>query len=112
MSGEVRDVHVARLRFYADSALTVNADLKDVFQHAFTQGEFEMAAIVDLAEAEDDPGYVVEVEWVGFGKEENTWEDLAKIRDAAPQFVKTELRKLGLKRGVRERLQQQYGIVL
>ena len=71
-----------------------------------------MAAIVDLAEAEDDVGYVVEVEWVGFSKEENIWEDLAKIRDAAPQFVKTELCKMGLQRDVRATLKQEYGIVL
>ena len=52
------------------------------------------------------------MEWVGFDKEANTWEDLAKIWDAAPQFVKSELRKLGLKRGVRTQLKQQHGITL
>ena len=52
----------------------------------------------------------MEVEWVEFDK--NTWEDLAKIWDAAPQFVKSELRKFGLKRGVRMQLKQQYGITL
>ena len=48
-------------------------------------------------------------EWVKFDKE-NTWEDLAKMWDAAPDFVKSELRKLGLKGGVRSQLKQQYGI--
>ena len=38
VSGEVRDVHVARLRFYADSALAITAEVKDVFQHAFYAG--------------------------------------------------------------------------
>ena len=47
-SGEVRDVHVARMRFSADAALEITAELKEVFQNAFTQGEFEMAAIADL----------------------------------------------------------------
>ena len=68
VSGDVRDVHVARLRFYADRELAITAELKDVFQHAFTQGEFEMAAIVDMSEAEEGPGLDVEVEWVGFDK--------------------------------------------
>ena len=112
VSGEVRDVHVARLRFYADSALAITAEVKDVFQHAFTQGEFEMAAIVDMSEAEDGPGFDVEVEWVGFDKSENTWEALSKIWDASPQFVKSELRKLGLKKAVRAQLKAQYGIAL
>ena len=44
---------------------------------------FEMAAIVDMANADNGYGFEVKVEWVGFAKEENTW-DLAKIWDAAP----------------------------
>ena len=112
VSGEVRDVHVARLRFYADAALAITAEVKEVFQHAFTQGEFEMAAIVDMSPAEDGPGFDVEVEWVGFGQEENTWEALSKIWDSAPAFVKSELRKLGLSRVVKLQLKRQYGIVL
>ena len=112
VSGDVRDVHVTRIRFYADSALAITAELKDVFQHAFTQGEFEMAAIVDMSRADEGPGFDVEVEWVGFDKSENTWEALSKIWDASPQFVKSELRKLGLTRAVREELKRQYGIVL
>ena len=60
-----------------------------------------MAAIVDMSVAEDGPGFDVEVEWVGFDKEENTWEELSKMWDAAPQFVKSELRRLGLPNKVR-----------
>ena len=111
ISGEVRDVRVARMRFYPDAAHTITAELKDIFQHAFTQGEFEMAAIVDMVNAENGSGFEAEVEWAGFDKE-NTWEDLAKIWDAAPQFVKSKLRKLGFKRGVRTQLKQHYGITL
>ena len=48
VSGKVRDVHVARIRFYADAALEINAELKEVFQHDFTQGGFEIAAMVDI----------------------------------------------------------------
>ena len=58
-----------------------------------------MAAIVDMANAENGSGFEVDVEWVGFDRKDSTWEDL-KIWDAAPQFVKSELRKLGLKRRV------------
>ena len=64
VSGEVRDVHVARMRFYADAALEITAELKDVFQHGFTLRDFEMAAIVDMANAENGSGFEVEVEWV------------------------------------------------
>ena len=56
VSGEIRDVHVARMRFYADAALESTAELKEVLQHAFSHGEFEMAAIVDLASVEEGSG--------------------------------------------------------
>jgi len=35
VSGDIRDVHVARLRYYADRELGMTAQLKDVFQHSF-----------------------------------------------------------------------------
>ena len=57
------------MRFYADAALANTAELKEVFRHALTQGEFEMAAIVDMANAENGSGFEVEEEWVGFDKE-------------------------------------------
>ena len=43
VTGRVQTAHVARLRFYADSQLNVAADVKDVFQHAYSQGQFQMA---------------------------------------------------------------------
>ena len=71
-----------------------------------------MTAIVDMANGENGSGFEVGVEWVGFDDGENTWEDLAETSDPTPQFVKSELRKLGLQRGVRTQLNQQYGITL
>ena len=59
---------------------------------------------------EEECGFEVEVEWAGFDTEENTWEDLEKIWGAAPQFIKSELRKLILKREVRTNLKRQCGI--
>ena len=106
VSGEIRDVHVDRMRSYADVALRITAELTEFFQHALTEGEFEMAVIVDMANVEDRLGFEVEVQWVGFDKKYNMWENLAKIWDTAPQFVKSELRKLRLNRGVRTHLKQ------
>ena len=53
VSGRVHTAHVDRLRFYADSQLNVTADVKNVFQHAFNQGQFQMAGVVRVAEADD-----------------------------------------------------------
>ena len=61
ISGDVRDVHVVRLRFYSDAQLDVTSDLKDVFQHSLNQGEFEMEALINIGPTNDDSGYLVRV---------------------------------------------------
>lgn len=48
VQGEVREVHMAHLRFYADGALKATVDLREVFQRAFIHDNFEMARIVDI----------------------------------------------------------------
>ena len=110
ITGEVNDVHVVRLRFYADKDLEMTAAVKEVFQHAFTKDEFEMAGIVDISEAEDGQGFHVKVDWVGFDERESSWEPFATIWNGAPQFVKSELRKLRFDRRVHSRLWKFYGI--
>ena len=84
VSGEVQEVHVARICFCADAALEITAELKEIFQHAFTQGEFEMAAVVDLATVEEGSGFEVDVEWTEFDTEDSTRDDLVMIWGAAP----------------------------
>ena len=111
VTGRVQTAHIARLRFYADSQLNVTADVKDVFQHAFNQGQFQMAGVVRVAEA-DDRSLIVLVDWVGFEVEERTWEPLKDIFEAAPEFLVKELRKLRVTRAVATRLQREFGIRL
>ena len=111
VSGRVQTAHVARLRLYADSQLNVTADIKDVFQHAFNQGQFEMAAIVRVAEAEDR-SLIVLVDWVGFEIEERTWEPLKNIFEAAPDLFKKELRKMRVTRAIAARITREFGIQL
>ena len=112
VTGEVKNVHVVRLRFYADKDLEMTAALKVVFQHAFTQGELEMAGIVDISEAEEGQGFDVKTDWVGFDEGESSWKPLATISDGAPQLIKSELRKLRLDRRVRSRLRKLHDITL
>ena len=67
--GEVKDVHMVRLRCYADKDLEITACLNEMFRHttclnemfrhAFRQGVFEVAWIVDISEAEDGQGFDV-----------------------------------------------------
>ena len=51
VSGKVHTAHVARLRFYADTAdLNITAEIKDVFQPSYAQGECRMNALMHVAE--------------------------------------------------------------
>lgn len=38
VSGGLQTLHLARLSLFSDSQLTVTADTKDVFQHAWSRG--------------------------------------------------------------------------
>ena len=109
VSGRVQTAHVARLRFYADSQLNITADIKDVFQHAINQGQFRMAGIVRVAEAEDR-SLIVLVDWVGFEVEERTWEPFKNIFEAAPEFLQKELRKMRVTRAIATRITREFGI--
>ena len=57
VSGKVHTAHVARLRFYADADLNITAEVKDVFQHSYAQGECRTNALMHVAE--DDQGDVI-----------------------------------------------------
>ena len=97
--------------FYADSQLNVTADVKNVFQHAFIQGQFQMAGVVRLAEA-DDCSLIVLVDWVGFEVDERAWELFKEIFEAAPEFLAKELRKLRVTRAIASRIKREFGIQL
>ena len=76
---------------FTDAAVGITAEVKEVFQHALTQG---------VRNGSNCGGRIRP----GGENEENTWKHLAQIRDAAPQYMTSELRQLGLKRDVRTRL--------
>lgn len=79
--------------------------MKGVFQHAFTQNNVEMAAIVEISGAKEGDGFYAMVERVGFDEEENSLEPLKSIWDGAPEFVKSGLRKMEFSGAMRTCLQ-------
>ena len=85
--------------------------MKDVFQNALNQGQFQMAGIVRVAEAEDRSLKVL-VNWVGFEVEERTWEPLKSIFEAAPEFLEKEVRMLRVTRAIKARITSEFGIRL
>ena len=108
----IKDMVVARLRFYADKDLEMTVVLKDMFQHAFANGEFEMGEIIVTSKAKDGQGFDVMLDWIGSDEGQSLREQLANVWDGAPQFVKSELLKLRLDQAVRSHLQTFYGITL
>ena len=111
VSGRVHTAHVARLRFYADPQLNVTADVRNVFKHAFNQGQFQMAGVVCVAEA-DDRSLIVLIDWVGFEVDERTREPPKESFKAAPEFPAKELRKLRVTRAIAARIKREFGIQL
>ena len=70
VSGKVHTAQVARLRFYAEADLNITAEIKDVFQHSYAQGQRRMNALMHVAE--DDQGVVIVlIDWEGFDAEKN-----------------------------------------
>ena len=78
---------------------------------AYAINQLDKSALT-ISEAEDEQDFDVKADWDGFDEGESSWEPLAIIWDGAPQFVKSELRRSRLDRGVRSRLQKFYGITL
>ena len=109
VSGRLHTAYVARLRFCAASQLNVTAVVKNVFQHAFNQGQFRMAGVVRVAEAHDR-SLIVLVDWIGFEVDERTWEPFKEIFEAAPEFL--WLRKLRVTRAIAARIKREFGIQL
>ena len=103
-SGRVHTGYVARLRFYANSQLNVTADVKNVLQHAFNHGQFQMAGVVRVAEA-DDRSLIVLVD-------KRTWDPFKEMFEAAPEFLAKELRKLRVTRAIAARIKREFGIQL
>ena len=66
--------------------LEMTAALKEVLEHAFTQGEFEMAGIVDISQDEDGQGFDVKMDWVGFDEGDSSWERL-RIYGTVPRSL-------------------------
>ena len=65
--------------FYADADLNITAEIKDVVQHSYAQGECRMNALMHVTE--DDQGdVIVLVDWDCFNAEQRTWESPRKIR--------------------------------
>ena len=109
VSGEVRDTHVARMRFYADKDLHVTRRLMEIFQHLEHQAEYHIEGIDKIKKAPRGDEYLVLVRWMGLD-EEATWEPVSRVLEDAPVVLKRELRKMCLPPGDKKKLHERYGV--
>ena len=65
VTAELRDVHVARMRFYADDQLDITGELLKVFQQVENQGEHHIRSISAMKRAASGDEFVVKVAWEG-----------------------------------------------
>ena len=78
VTGELRDVYVARVRFYAGDQLEITGELLKVFQQLENQGEYYIWSISAIKRAASGDEFVVKVAWEGLEEAESTWEPVSR----------------------------------
>ena len=109
--GELRDVHVAGMRFYADDQLEITGELK-VFQQLENQGEHHIRSISAIKRAASGDEFVVKVAWEGLEEPESTWEPVSRVFHDAPDVLRKELEALRRKAEQKRALVQRFGLRL
>ncbi|ETV72286.1 hypothetical protein H257_12747 [Aphanomyces astaci] len=79
ITGDEREAHVSRLKFYADKSLHVSEDFKEHVAHN-SEG-YEVEAIVDARYVAAKKDYEVLLKWRGLNDVENSWEPAATIKE-------------------------------
>jgi hypothetical protein len=84
-TGVVTPEHASRLRFYADSALDVNAELLTHIAH--NNMGYDVRALCGLRFDRDSKSYQALVSRLGFDEEDDTWEPLPSLKEDVPSLV-------------------------
>ncbi|CAN0470129.1 unnamed protein product, partial [Ascophyllum nodosum] len=88
VTGKTKEVHVVRMRPYADSSLVVGAEVREVFEITKHQGEFEIADVISVGKDPARVGeYRVQIAWDGLENEEPTWEPMSTVYADAPKYL-------------------------
>ena len=109
---ELRDVHVARMPFYADDKPEISGELLKVFQKLENQGEYHIQTISAIKRTASGDAFVVKVTWEGLEEVESTWEPVSRLFRDAPAMLRKELKALRIKAEHSRALVQRYGLSL
>ena len=111
-TAELRDVHVARMWFYADDKLEITGELRKVFQQLENQGEYHIRSISAIKRAASGNELVVKLAWERLEEAESTWEPVSRVFYKVPAVLRKELKGLRLKAEQKRALMQRYGLCL
>ena len=109
---ELRDVHVARMPFYADDKPEISGELLKVFQKLENQGEYHIQTISAIKRTASGDAFVVKVTWEGLEEAESTWELVSRVFHDSPAVLCKELKALRLKAEHKRALVERYGFCL
>ena len=112
VTGELRDVHVARMRFYADDQLVITGKLPKVFQKLENQGEYHIRGLSAIKRPASGDEFVVKVAWEGREEAKSIWEPVSRVFHDAPSMRRKELKALRLEVEQKRALVQRYGLRL
>ena len=110
VTAELREVHVARIQFYADDQLEITGELLTVFQQLENQCKYHIRSISAVKWPASGDEFVVKVAWEELEETESTWEPVSRVFHDAPAVRRKELKQLRLKAEQKRALVQQYGL--
>jgi transposase InsO family protein len=88
VTDEVFDVHVSRLRFYADSYLDLPVALMDELQAETSLNyEYTISQVLEHEYDQYDEEYKLKIQWDGFSELETTWEPLVQLFADQPKLI-------------------------
>ena len=93
VTGELRDVHVARMRFYADDQLETTGEFLQAFQQMETEGMYHIRRISAIKRAASGDEFVVKVACEGLEETESTWEAVSRVFHDAPAVLRKSSRR-------------------
>jgi Chromo (CHRromatin Organisation MOdifier) domain len=84
-SWHATDVHSSHLRFYHDASLDVTAALVDQIAH--NDLGYDVRAITDIRFDAESKEYQILLSWLGFDRDDDSWEPLAVLLEDVPDKV-------------------------
>ena len=112
VTAELRDVHVARMRVYADDNLEITGDPLKVSQQLENQGEYHIRSISAIKRAASGDEFVVKVVWEGLEEAKSTWEPVSRVFHDEPAVLHKELKASMRKAKQKRALVQRHGLRL